>query len=276
MSQAPSSPAEPSGRSSRGTALITGASAGIGRELAKEFAAHNYDLVLTARRQEALKQLAAELSSAHGTTVHVVSADLSKPNGAADILNFTVDGNLKVDVLVNNAGFGANGAFAQLGLNVQLEMLQVNITSLVELSRVYLPSMLASRQGGILNVASTAAFVPGPFMTVYYATKAFVLSFSEALANEVAGSGVTISCLCPGATITEFQERAKIATSKLFAGPHVMTAAQVAKQGYQGFASGKQVVITGLFNELAVLSSRLIPRAAAAGIARSLQEPPKN
>jgi short-subunit dehydrogenase len=255
------------------TALITGASAGIGRDLAKEFAAHGYDLVLTARREAALTALAGELRAAHGTKSEIIASDLSQPSAPHAIFEFTSNHQLTIDVLVNNAGFGANGAFADIDLKTHMEMLAVNISSLVELSRLYLPSMLKNKRGGVLNVASTAAFVPGPFMTVYYATKAFVLSFSEGLANEVAGTGVTISCLCPGATTTEFQERAKLDQSRLFAGPHIMSSADVARQGYAGFAAGKTVVITGSFNKAAVLSARLLPRSLAANVARRLQEP---
>jgi len=255
------------------TALITGASAGIGRDLAKEFAAHGYDLVLTARREEELTKLADELRDAHGTKSEIFAGDLSQSSAPHAIFEFTSQRQLNIDVLVNNAGFGANGAFVDIDLKTHMDMLAVNISALVELSRLYLPEMVKNRRGGVLNVASTAAFVPGPFMTVYYATKAFVLSFSEGLSNEVSGTGVTISCLCPGATTTEFQQRAKLDQSRLFAGPHIMSSAAVAREGYDGFAAGKTVVITGPFNKAAVFSARLLPRSFAANVARRLQEP---
>ena len=261
-----------SGQTQAPTAVITGASAGIGRELAKEFAQHGYHLVLVARRQDALQALADELAAQHKINTYVLPADLAQAHAAQSIYDYTVKNGLHIDVLVNNAAFGANAAFVKQDMTTHLDMLQVNITALVELTRLYLPAMLKANRGGVLNVASTAAFLPGPFMAVYYASKAFVLSLSEALSNEVGQSGVRICCLCPGATMTEFQERAKMKESRLFKGPAVMTAAEVARQGYAGFSAGKSVVVTGVLNQIAAFSTRLLPRATSAQLARKFQE----
>jgi len=257
-------------------ALITGASAGIGYELALCFAQNGHDLVIVARRAESLQRLAEELKAKYDCTAHVCVADLSHPSAPAEIHAFTSNKNIIVDVLVNNAGFGANGAFQALDLKTQMEMIQVNITALVELTHRYLPQLVQyARAGtGVMNIASTAAFIPGPFMAVYYATKAFVLSFSAALSNEMRGTGVTVCCVCPGATTTEFQERANLSKSKLFNG-RVMTAGTVAREAYAGYAAGQSVVVTGMVNKMAAFSSRFVPRAVAADLARSLQGPQK-
>lgn len=254
------------------TALITGASAGIGTELAREFASHGYDLILTARRQDALDKLATELTAQFKIKVSVFAADLANPKSPLQIQEFVVQNGLVVDVLVNNAGFAANGHFASLDTTVQLEILQVNITSLVHLTRLFLPDMIARNRGGVLNVASIAAFVAGPLMAVYYASKAFVLSFSEALANEVSATNLKVSCLCPGATITEFQKRAQMQNSKLFSGPSSMDAATVARLGYEGFERNDTIVVTGTKNKFGVFASRFVPRKLAASVARSVQE----
>src|SRR5277367_149242 len=190
------------------TALITGASFGIGLELARIFAREGYSLVLVARTADRLRQLASELEKNHGTRSLILAVDLTDPGASAYVLDQTTRADLQVDVLVNNAGFGQYGLFAENDLEECLRQIQLNITTLTHLTRLYLPAMIERKTGGILNVASTAAFQPGPLMAVYFATKAYVLHFSEALANELHGKGVTVSCLCPGPTATEFQERA--------------------------------------------------------------------
>src|SRR6202795_3291921 len=196
--------------SSTKTALITGASFGIGHELAGIFAREGYNLVLVARTADKLRQLASDLEKTHGTRSLILAGDLSSPGAAAYIHDQTTRAELAVDVLVNNAGFGQFGLFAENDLEECLQQIQLNITTLTHLTRLYLPDMLSRKSGRILNVASTAAFQAGPLMAVYYATKAYVLHFSEAIANELEGTGVTVTCLCPGPTSTEFQERAKI------------------------------------------------------------------
>src|SRR5512137_1041621 len=216
------------------TVLVTGASSGIGLELARCFAADGCRLVLVARKGNVLEALATDLRKAHKIQAQVITTDLAHPDAPARLLAHLQAAGLKVDVLVNNAGFGAQGRFAELPLQRQLEMLQVNITSLTHLTRLLLPGMIERHRGGILNVASTAAFQPGPGMAVYYATKAYVLSFTEALAEELAGTGVTVTALCPGPTQTNFAEAAGARTSRLF-NKTAMSAASVAKTGHRAY-----------------------------------------
>lgn len=251
------------------TALVTGASAGIGRELARDFAEHGYDLVLVARRLEALESLAADLTSAHGVRATALAADLSAPGAPRQLFDRLEGDHVAIDVLVNNAGFGAQGAIAELPLARQLEMLQVNVTALTELTRLFLPGMVARNRGGVLNVASTAAFQPGPYMAVYYATKAYVLSFTEALAEEVAGTALRISCLSPGRTATEFADVAQTNKTRL-ARFGSMPAADVARAGYDGWARGRVVVVPGATNFVGTLLPRLVPRGIVRKIAKRL------
>jgi uncharacterized protein len=247
--------------------LITGASSGIGRELAKCFAAEGCRLILVSRKRQALQALADELHSAHKTQSEVLPFDLSQPVAPARIYeHFQVHGT-KVDVLVNNAGFGARGPFASLPVERQLEMVQVNVTAVMHLARLLLPAMVQRRHGGILNVASTAGFVPGPGMAVYYATKAFVLSFSEAIAEELTGTGVTVTALCPGPTETNFANVAGARTSRLFA-KTAMSAEAVARLGHSAFRRGRAVEIAGFGNRLLVGSVRLAPRLVVRKMAK--------
>ncbi len=228
------------------------------------------NLVLVARRRERLEELAAELRKQHGVEVRVVAADLARADAPQAVADFLTSEGLSIDVLVNNAGFGVLGPVAELDVERQMEMVQVNVAALTHLSRLLLPKMIERRRGGILNVASTAAFQAGAFMAVYYATKAYVLSFSEALADEVAASGLTVSCLCPGPTQTEFAETAQMTGTLLFR-MKTMTAQQVAKAGYHGFRRGKLLVVPGWTNYLGSMGVRFVPRSVARGIARRLQ-----
>ena len=250
------------------TAVITGASGGIGEELARLFAAGKYDLILVARGKERLEALATELARAHGIQARSLPADLADPEAPARI--FAALQGVEVDALVNNAGFGARGAFGEIDYEVERRMIQVNVMALTHLTRLFLPGMVARRRGKVLSVASTAAYVPGPFMAVYYATKAFVLSFTEALAEEVAGQGITVTALVPGPTDTNFAVTAGNNESKLFRNGKVMDAATVARVGYEGLMAGKRVAIAGTSNKLTAFSTRLAPRTVLAKIARGL------
>lgn len=255
----------------RPTALITGASAGIGAELAKVFAAHDHDLVLVARRRDALEALAGTLEGKHGITVTVIVDDLGDSEAPERIFAAVRDARIDVDVLVNNAGFGLGGEFSETPIEREMTMVQVNVTSLMQLTKLFVAPMLRRRAGYVMNVASTAAFFPGPMMSVYYATKAFVLSFSQALAEELAKSGVTVSCLCPGPTQTEFAEVAKIKTVKLFA-LDLADARDVAEFGYRAMMAGWRVAVPGARNKLLVQAQRLVPRRLVARAVRKMQE----
>ena len=253
------------------TALITGASGGIGYELAKLFARDRHALVLIARNQPQLEKVAAELRRLGSPQVTVVAKDLGELEAPDEIFAETERRKITVDFLVNNAGFGERGPFLKTNLDNELEMVQVNVVALLHLTKLYLPGMVKRRSGRIMQVASTAAFQPGPFMSVYYATKAFVLSFSEATYEELRGTGVTVTALCPGATTTGFADRAGMLNSKLFQ-MRVMNAQTVAEIGYRGFMAGKPLVVTGLRNRLMAFSVRFGPRALVRRVVRGIQE----
>jgi uncharacterized protein len=255
-----------------GRALVTGASSGIGAELARVLAAHGHDVVLAARTEARLTALASELSARHGVAAEVVLADLADPAGPQRLVDALRARALDVHVLVNDAGVGHHGAFVEDDPKMQASLLQLNVVSLTLLTRLLLPDMVARRAGRILNVASTAAFVPGPFMAVYYASKAYVLSLSVALANELEGTGVTVTALCPGPTRTGFGTTAGVTGTKLFRSG-VMDAAAVARAGYAGMQAGKPIVVPGVRNRLLAGSSGLAPRSITARIARALQDP---
>ncbi|HTM03756.1 MAG TPA: SDR family oxidoreductase [Vicinamibacterales bacterium] len=246
-------------------ALVTGASSGIGRALAREFAAHGFDVVLVARREEALRDVSREIKG----RVHLVAMDLAGQGAGTALADEVQRRGIQVDVAVNNAGFGLQGEFSALPLDRQLEMIQLNVTTLTELTRRLLPGMLERRSGGILNVASTAAFQPGPLMAVYYATKAYVLSFTEAITEELAGRGVKISCLCPGPTHSEFAARADMQGTPLFRG-RVMDAETVARAGYEGWMAGEAVIVPGAANRRGTWLVRLAPRAMVRRIVKGL------
>jgi short-subunit dehydrogenase len=258
------------GRHRGETVLITGASSGIGRELARQFAGDGANLVLIARSEDRLRGLAGELTAESGVTVEVVPADLSRPGSPDQIVQTLAQRHIYVDVLVNNAGFGAHGPVAGIGVGRQLEMIEVNVAALTRLTALLLPGMLERHRGGILNVASTAAFQPGPNSAVYYATKAYVLSFTEALAEEVRGSGVRVSCLAPGPTDTGFAAQAGAAGSRLFR-RGVMDAGRVARAGHDGLRRGRTLVIPGLRNRALAFSVRLSPRVLVTRISGYMQ-----
>jgi short-subunit dehydrogenase len=253
------------------TALITGASFGIGMEFARIFAREGHNLVLVARSADKLRQIASEVEKSYGTRSLILATDLTEPGASAYVLDQTRRAGIQVDVLVNNAGFGQYGFFAENDLEECLRQIQLNVTTLTHLTRLYLPGMIERKSGRILNVASTAAFQPGPLMAVYFATKAYVLHFSEALANEVGGTGVSVTCLCPGATVTEFHKRAKATGMKLMKFG-AMDARTVAEDGYGALMAGKPVVISGFKNWLLAQSVRFSPRRMATAIARKIQE----
>jgi short-subunit dehydrogenase len=254
------------------TALITGASAGIGRELAKLFAHDGYSVVLVARNGLRLNQFADELQRQYKISAKTFALDLTSTSAPQFLFDQLARENIAVDILVNNAGYGKLGAFADAPFEDSLGQIQLNITALTHLTKLFLGPMIERKSGKVLNVASGAGFQPGPLMAVYYATKAYVISFSEALANEVRGSGVTVTCLCPGATDTEFQKRAGVEESLLFRIMRPMEAKTVAQDGYRALMKGKPLVISGLRNWLLAESLRISPRRVVTAVSRRLIE----
>jgi uncharacterized protein len=253
------------------TALVTGASVGIGRELAKLFAKDGYSVVLVARNGERLSQFADELQRQFGISAKPIAMDLAAALAPQSLFGQLAAENIAIDILVNNAGYGKLGAFADVPLEESLGQIQLNIAVLTHLTKLFLGQMLERKSGKILNVASTAGFQPGPLMAVYYATKAYVISFSEALASELSGSGVTVTCLCPGATDTEFQKRAGTEETLLFK-LRPMSAKTVAQDGYRALMKGKPLVISGLRNWLLAESLRISPRRVVTAVSRRLIE----
>jgi uncharacterized protein len=256
----------------KGRTLITGASTGIGRALAEVFAEHGHDLILVARNREKLQACAIELEQKHKVKVAWFTEDLSEPGGPGRVHRSVSAEGLEVDILVNNAGAGLYGQFVNTELNAELKMIQLNVAVVAELTKRFLPGMVQNQHGRILNVASTAAFVPGPWMSVYYATKAFVLSFSEAIAYELRPKGVTVTTLCPGPTESEFQVRSGSQRSRLFEA-FLMDAPTVARAGYNGTMQGQTVVIPGLRNKLIPVAARLIPRPMMAALSHRAARP---
>ena len=253
------------------TALITGASGGIGLELAHVFAEHGHDLVLVARREVKLQALADELTERHGIDTRVIVQDLTEPHAPENLYNALQEQGINIDFLVNNAGFATYGKFYELDTERELAMLQLNAVALTHLTRKFLPDMVKRGHGGIMNVASTAAFMPGPLMAVYYASKAYVLSFSEAIANELKDTGVSVTTLCPGPTESDFQSRAKMEDSKLVQGG-LMDARAVAVEGYEALMKEQTVVVPGVTNKLSIVLPRFLPRKLVTNIVRSAQE----
>lgn len=251
-------------------ALITGASSGIGWELAKLFAADGSDLVLVARREERLKALADELKDEFGVDVFVLPKDLSDPEAPGEIYEHLKREGIDIDVLVNNAGFGARGPFASLDTDKQVDMVQVNVVALTHLTRLFLPGIIERGRGGVLNVGSLAGFQPGPNLAVYYATKAYVLSFTEALSEEVKNPNIKITCLAPGPVRTEFGEKSELDDSLLFK-MSLMDVGPVVREGYEGFRHGKVIVLPGIKQKLIPVLLRFTPRFLVRKIVKSLQ-----
>lgn len=258
---------------SQETVLITGASSGIGRALARQFAADGSRLVLTARREEMLRSLADELHTNHGTPATVIPLDLSETDAPGRLLEQVTNAGMQVDVLVNNAGFGQFGQFRDISVDRQLDMIQLNVAALVQTTHLFLPAMLERRNGVILNLGSTAAFQPGPNCAVYYATKAFVLSFSEALWSEVRGCGVHVACLCPGPTTTEFGEQSGMDKTRIFR-LNSMHVDDVARAGFRAVRKRKRLVIPGLVNQILAGSVRFTPRRVILDVMQLLQPNP--
>lgn len=256
------------------TALVTGASVGIGVDLAECFAKDGYGLILVARSESGLQEVANRLSSAYGIKAHTIAQDLGVHGAGLAVAAEITKRGLNVDVLVNNAGYGHAGALTSSDLQTQLGMIDLNVRALVELTYLYWDRMLANKRGGVLNVASTAAFQPGPLMANYYASKAYVLSFSEALWEEARGTGMHVSCLCPGPTVSKFRERAGTGKTRLARNAGAaMPSAPVAREGYNGFKANKRVVVTGASNKFIAGFGKFIPRATLLRMVRNLQSP---
>lgn len=254
------------------TALITGASSGIGRELAEIHARNGHNLVITARREERLKTLKSDLENRYNSKVVVFAADLSDENAPEEIFHFTDKHKISIDFLINNAGVGDYGFFHEADWVRQKTMLDLNIKSLTHLTHLYLPELIEKDRAYIMNVASTAAFQPGPLMSVYYASKHYVLAFSEALANELSDTGVTVTALCPGPTKSEFQEQAKMEKSKMLDRLPLDTSKDVAEYGYKAMMSGKRVAVYGVLNNIMAKTVAFFPRNLVTSIVRKFQE----
>jgi short-subunit dehydrogenase len=254
------------------TALITGASNGIGYELAKVLAEKGDNLILVARSKSKLDELKKELEEKFKVSVYIIGKDLSLPEAAKDVYDEIKQKKFSIDYLINNAGFGDFGFFADSDWSKQEQMINLNITALACFTRLYLPDMIKRGSGRIMNMASTASFQPGPTMSVYFASKAFVLSFSEAINNEVRDKGITVTALCPGATHSGFQAAASMQNSKLLDGKNFPTSKEVAEYGYKAMMKGKAVAIHGLKNKILANSVRFLPRSIVVKAARKIQE----
>ena len=252
------------------TALITGASNGIGLELARVFGAEGWDLVLVARSADKLEALAAELRPS-GRSVLVVPCDLARDGAAQEVFDACSGAGVRVDALVNNAGVATHGLFTEIPVAADIGIIQLNVATPTHLAKLFLPPMVARGSGYLLNVASMSAFMPGPLMAVYWATKAYLLSLTEALAEELRGTGVRVTALCPGPTQTGFQARAGLPKTRLYRRP-VMDAAHVARAGYRAMLSGRTIAIPGALNRFMVFSTRLSPRPLLGRIVHTLNE----
>lgn len=253
-------------------ALVTGASAGIGVALARELAAAGANLVLTARRQDRLHQLAQNLQQTHAVRTEVFAADLARPGASEEIRAFTDEKGIAVEILINNAGFGQYGEFTLVDASRLLDMVQVNCTAVIHLTRLFLPDMLQRRRGDVLILASTAAFQAVPYISTYAATKAFDLIFAEGLAEEVKPDGIRVCALCPGSTESEFHA---VANQERFTAKHQETAEKVARTGLKALAAGKSYVISGFGNYLGAQSQRLVPRRVVTRVAANMFRPEK-
>lgn len=245
--------------------LITGATSGLGYEFVRLFSNDGYHLVLVSRNEDKMREMMTDFPS---SVVKIIPKDLSVPGAAEEVFNEVMKEDLEIDILVNNAGFGLKGSFEKLDLPKQTEMIQLNITALTELTHYFLPKMIENDSGKILNVASTAAFQPGPNMAVYFATKAYVLSFSEGIAEELSDRNVTVTTLCPGATHTNFSSVANLQNSKMFS--RAMSAKEVALEGYHSLMAGKRIVVTGSFNRVGTIAAKLLPRSTTAKIVKGI------
>jgi short-subunit dehydrogenase len=253
------------------TVFITGASGGIGYAFAERFAKDGYDVVAVARSEKKLHQLKEMLETKYDIRVFPYAKDLSKQEEVESLYNELKQQHIEIDVLINNAGFGLYGEFTETNLEEELNMIDLNVKTLTHLTKLAVVDMVKRNKGKILNVASLAAFQPGPLMAVYYATKAYVLSFTEALENELKGTNVTVAALCPGPTETGFFERANLSQSKLFK-LGVMDIKQVVEAGYNGLMKNKTIIIPGLKNRLLAMSVRFLPRKVVTAIVRQIQE----
>lgn len=252
------------------TTLITGATSGIGYELAKKYATDGYHLVLVARTQFKLEHMAQEFADTYNIDVHIIPADLSDPDTPQHIYAYTKQHNIHIDVLVNNAGFGTSGAFAQTNLSTELDMITINISALTELSKLFVEDMLREQHGHIVNIASTAAFQPGPYMAVYYATKSYVLHFGEALREELRGTGVYVTTVCPGPTKTNFENAADMEFSQSL---RVMDVEEAIDIAYTDIRNKKNISIIGQRNKILAWSTRFVPYSLLTKIVARLQRP---
>ncbi len=243
--------------------LITGASEGIGYELAEIFAEKGHNLLLTARNEDKLKKIQNSLSAEYKINIEIITADLSIAQSPQKIFNFTYKRDIFVDILINNAGFGLYGRFSETDFDIERSMINLNITALTELCKLFIPAMIKKGSGKIMNVASTAAFFPGPQMAVYYAGKAYVLSFSESLSAELAQNHISVTALCPGPTRSQFMERAHMSASKLLNNPlmRMMSSTEVARYAYNALMKGKTVAVPGLTNKILTFAPRFSPKA---------------
>lgn len=254
------------------TAVITGASSGIGLEFARQLASMHINLLLVARSTGKMNVLAEELRTTFGIKVFVLPLDLGVAGQSEKVFNYCIDNQLEVDYLINNAGFGELGAFHESDWHRQQQMMELNMTSLAHLTHLFLPGMVSRGKGKILNVASTAAFQPGPGMAVYFATKSFVLLFSEGIAEELSGTGVTVTALCPGATESNFANEAKAADSRLFKGRKLPTSADVAAFGINAMLRGKRVAVHGSLNKFMTFGLRFVPRNMATKVSAMIMK----
>lgn len=256
------------------TTLITGASSGIGEQLAIQFARGGDDVVLVARSEDKLNELATQIQQSHDVDAIVICSDLASTDGVDQLCEQLHQRSIRVDNLVNNAGFGALGKFAELSIDRQIDMLMVNVVALTRLTRALLPAMIQHGCGGVLNVGSIAAYQAGPYMSVYYASKAYVLSFSEGLREEVADAGLHVTCLEPGPTESSFGEDSGMGKLAMFSSS-TMSAETVAQAGYEGYHANKDIVIPGWKNRLMVASTSCLPRSATRKLVAKLQSDSK-
>lgn len=254
------------------TALITGASGGLGLSFVNIFARDGYDVVLVARNGDRLEEIKSEIENKYGVKATVIPCDLCSSNGAQEVFEATNKAGIRVDVLVNNAGFGDFGEFWNSDLNKQVRMVDLNCIALMELCHLYIPSMIKNGSGNILNVDSIASFQAGPLMSVYYATKAFVLSFSQAIGRELKGTGVKVTALCPGPIRTNFDSAAELGESGLFKNLKVWDPNVVAELGYKNMKRGRSVCVCGFVNKIIVFSNRLAPRSLVNNMVYHLQK----